>query len=45
MTPSPFGRDWRKRFGFAHEFKFAAMPNTFNFPTQPFVITLMSPRV
>ena len=33
------------RFAGAHEFKLAAMPNTFNFPTRPIVLTLMSPRI
>ena len=34
-----------QRFGGAHEFKFAAMPNTLNFPTQPIILALISPRV
>jgi hypothetical protein len=33
------------RFGGAHAFKFAAMPQTFNFPTQPIMRSLMGPRV
>lgn len=33
------------RFGGAHEFKFAAMPQTYSFPTQPQVMPLASPRV
>lgn len=32
------------RFGGAHAFKFAAMPQTFNFPTRPMIMTLASPR-
>jgi hypothetical protein len=31
------------RFGGAHDFKFAAMPQTFSFPTQPIMLTLMKP--
>lgn len=31
------------RFGGAHDFKFAAMPNTFSFPTQPSLLLLMRP--
>lgn len=33
------------RFGAAHDFKFAAMPKTFSFPTQPMILGLMSPRI
>jgi len=33
------------RFGGAHDFKFAAMPQTFSFPTQPSMLTLASPRI
>ena len=33
------------RFGGAHDFKFAAMPQTFSFPTRPMIMTLASPRV
>jgi hypothetical protein len=33
------------RFGGAHAFKFAAMPQTFNFPTRPMIMTLASPRI
>lgn len=33
------------RFAGAHEFKFLAMPQTFNFPTQPVIATLAGPRV
>ncbi len=33
------------RFGGAHAFKFAAMPQTFNFPTRPMIMTLAGPRV
>ena len=33
------------RFHGAHDFKFAAMPVTFSFPTQPRVLALASPRV
>jgi hypothetical protein len=33
------------RFGGAHAFKFAAMPQTFNFPTRPLVMTLAGPRI
>jgi len=32
------------RFGGAHDFKFAAMPNTFSFPTQPELLVLASPQ-
>ena len=32
-------------FGGAHAFKFAAMPQTFNFPTRPMIMTLASPRI
>jgi hypothetical protein len=31
------------RFSGAHDFKFAAMPQTFSFPTQPIMLTLMKP--
>lgn len=31
------------RFGGAHDFKFAAMPQTFSFPTQPMMLALMKP--
>lgn len=33
------------RFGGAHAFKFAAMPQTFNFPTRPMIMTLAGPRL
>jgi hypothetical protein len=33
------------RFGGAHDFKFAAMPNTYSFPTQPQVTAMASPPV
>ncbi|MFN9847583.1 MAG: hypothetical protein ACK56C_04350 [Alphaproteobacteria bacterium] len=33
------------RFGGAHAFKFAAMPQTFNFPTRPMIMTLAGPKV
>jgi hypothetical protein len=33
------------RFAGAHDFKFAAMPNTFSFPTQPLVMALFGPRL
>jgi hypothetical protein len=33
------------RFAGAHAFKFAAMPQTFNFPTRPMIMTLAGPRV
>tara|TARA_R110002110_G_scaffold407130_1_gene627871 strand:- start:4646 stop:5179 length:534 start_codon:yes stop_codon:yes gene_type:complete len=33
------------RFGGAHDFKFAAMPQTFSFPTQPQLMSLISPRL
>ena len=33
------------RFSGAHDFKFAAMPQTFNFPTRPMVMTLAGPRI
>lgn len=33
------------RFGGAHDFKFAAMPQTFSFPTRPMIMTLASPRL
>lgn len=33
------------RFGGAHDFKFAAMPQTFSFPTQPAVMLPAGPRV
>jgi len=33
------------RFAGAHDFKFAAMPNTFSFPTQPLVMALLGPRL
>ena len=33
------------RFSGAHDFKFAAMPQTFNFPTRPMIMTLAGPRV
>ncbi len=32
-------------FADAHDFKHAAMPQTFNFPTQPIMRSLMGPRV
>lgn len=33
------------RFGGAHDFKFAAMPQTFSFPTHPQLMALISPRL
>ena len=33
------------RFGGAHAFKFAAMTQTFNFPTRPMIMTLAGPRI
>ncbi|MEW6017997.1 MAG: hypothetical protein AB1760_07980 [Pseudomonadota bacterium] len=33
------------RFSGAHEFKFAAMPQTYSFPTQPQIMTLATPTV
>ncbi|AWM77746.1 hypothetical protein [Phenylobacterium parvum] len=33
------------RFGGAHAFKFAAMPQTFNFPTRPMIKTLAGPGI
>jgi len=33
------------RFGGAHAFKYAAMPQTFNFPTRPMIMTLAGPRI
>ncbi|MDP2213299.1 hypothetical protein [Phenylobacterium sp.] len=33
------------RFTGAHEFKFAAMPQTYSFPTQPQIMTLAGPKV
>lgn len=33
------------RFSGAHAFKFAAMPQTFNFPTRPMIMTLAGPRL
>ena len=33
------------RFAGAHDFKFAAMPQTFSFPTRPFMQALVSPAV
>lgn len=33
------------RFGGAHDFKFAAMPQTYSFPTQPQLMALISPRL
>ena len=33
------------RFGGAHAFKFAAMSQTFNFPTRPMIMTLAGPRI
>lgn len=33
------------RFSGAHDFKFAAMPQTFNFPTRPMIMTLAGPKV
>jgi hypothetical protein len=33
------------RFAGAHDFKFAAMPNTYSFPTHPQMLTLASPKV
>ena len=34
-----------RRFNGAHAFKFAAMPQTFNFPTRPMIMTLAGPRL
>jgi hypothetical protein len=33
------------RFAGAHDFKFAAMPNTFSFPTQPELLALPGPQI
>jgi hypothetical protein len=33
------------RFTGAHEFKYAAIPQTFNFPTRPMIMTLTGPRI
>jgi hypothetical protein len=33
------------RFSGAHDFKYAAMPQTFNFPTRPMIMTLANPRI
>lgn len=33
------------RFAGAHEFKFAAMPQTYSFPTKPQIMTLAGPKV
>jgi hypothetical protein len=33
------------RFGGAHDFKYAAIPQTFNFPTRPMLMTLSGPRL
>ena len=33
------------RFAGAHDYKFAAMPRTFSFPTQPVLMALVSPAV
>jgi hypothetical protein len=33
------------RFSGAHAFKFAAMPQTFTFPTRPMIMTLAGPRL
>lgn len=33
------------RFSGAHDFKYAAMPQTFNFPTRPMILTLAGPRI
>lgn len=33
------------RFSGAHDFKYAAMPQTFNFPTRPMIMTLAGPKV
>ncbi|WP_304186756.1 hypothetical protein [Phenylobacterium aquaticum] len=33
------------RFGGAHDFKFAAMPQTFSFPTRPVIMALASPKL
>jgi hypothetical protein len=33
------------RFGGAHDFKYAAIPQTFNFPTRPMIMTLTGPRI
>src|SRR5271169_1331708 len=33
------------RFSGAHAFKYAAIPQTFNFPTRPMIMTLAGPRI
>ena len=33
------------KFGGAHDFKYAAIPQTFNFPTRPMIMTLTGPRI
>jgi hypothetical protein len=33
------------RFSGAHAFKYAAIPQTFNFPTRPMIMTLTGPRI
>jgi hypothetical protein len=33
------------RFGGAHDYKFAAMPQTFSFPTRPQIMMLAGPSV
>ena len=33
------------RFSGAHDFKYAAMPQTFNFPTRPMIMTLAGPQI
>jgi hypothetical protein len=33
------------RFSGAHDFKYAAIPQTFNFPTRPMIMTLTGPRI
>lgn len=33
------------RFSGAHDYKFAAMPNTYSFPTRPQLLAMVSPRV
>lgn len=32
------------RFSGAHDYKYAAMPQTYNFPTRPMILTLASPK-
>jgi hypothetical protein len=33
------------KFSDAHDFKYAAIPQTFNFPTRPMIMTLTGPRI